>query len=183
MTPGLAAIFTRILAAANIFDAVREAIARETDERRHDLFWRQPEKTVRVATILAACRFDKCVSRSDMEWALAYVTAGDETLLEAMNEYAEEEKLTFNQLVKELIRRVKRAGGMESKRTLQRSLQNNVQWKKQLAEAFEHAEDTEQLVALKVPPQDGIGRPSIWFALPEVAKAEYGWTPSAGHDD
>jgi hypothetical protein len=40
--------------AEEIYDAVRQGVERETDDRKRELFWRSPEKTVRVATNVAA---------------------------------------------------------------------------------------------------------------------------------
>jgi hypothetical protein len=66
-------------------------------------------------------------------------------------------------------------GGM-SKRDLQRSLQGNVDWKRQLVGAFDFVEDTHQLVRTTQRAESGMGRPSIWLYLPEIAK-QHGWEP------
>src|SRR5262249_49122658 len=132
---------------------------------RKELWLRTPEKAVRVATIVAAGRFAKVVSREDIEWARAWVRQSDETLLAGVNEYMEEEKLEFSELCREIIRRIRLAGGAMSKRDLGRSFQNNVRFARDLQSALDHLAETEQLIYQK---RDTGGRPSVWYALPNA---------------
>ena len=83
--------------AEQIYDEVRQNVERETDDRRRELFWRSAEKTVRIATIVAAGCLSKTVNRDHMEWARQLVMQSDETLLAGVQEYMEEEKLEFGE--------------------------------------------------------------------------------------
>jgi DUF1009 family protein len=118
-----------------------------------------------VATIIAAGCFAKAVTREHMEWARDRVLAGDETLLAGVAEYMEEEKLEFSELCREIIRRVRFAGGSMTRRELGRSFQNNMRYKKDLAEALDHLVDTGQLLSGS---EKTGGRPSVWYKLPEA---------------
>lgn len=149
--------------AEEIYDAIREEIEVENDDLKRKLFVRTPEKIVRIATILAASRFDKVVSREDMEWARDFVLTGDRTLLAGLEEHMEAEKLEFGGLTKELVRRITLAGGMMSERDIGRSFANNLRFRSQLHDALEHLKATEQLIRTKI--STG-GRPSIEWSVP-----------------
>jgi hypothetical protein len=150
--------------AEEIFDNVRISLERETDERKRELFWRAPEKIVRVATIVAAGRFATEVSREDMEWAWDWVSDCDQTLLTGVNEYMEEEKLEFSELCREVLRRIRHAGGVMTQRELGRSFQGNLRYKRDLTTALEHLVDTEQL---HYENKKTGGRPSPYYSLPQ----------------
>src|SRR6516162_763362 len=153
--------------AEEIYDAVRQGVERETDDRRRELFWRSAEKTVRIATIVAAGCLSKTVNRDHMEWARQLVMKSDETLLAGVQEYMEEEKLEFGELCREIIRRVKREGGSMSRRDVGRSFQNNLRFGPELRRAIDHLVDTEQLIEWK---EETGGRPSWWLELPPPTK-------------
>ena len=125
--------------AEEVYEAIRQDVEKETDERRRELFWRSPEKTVRVATIIAAGCFDKSVNRGAMEFARQWVRKSDETLLTGVAEYMEEEKLEFSELCREIIRRVRQAGGRMKHRDVGRSFQNNLRYKRDLQSALDHS--------------------------------------------
>ena len=148
--------------AEEVYEAIRNDVEKETDERRRELFWRSPEKTVRVATIIAAGCFDKSVTRGAMEFAREWVRKSDETLLTGVAEYMEEEKLEFSELCREIIRRVRQAGGTMKHRDVGRSFQNNLRYKRDLQSALDHLVETSQLTLTK---EDTGGRPSIWYRL------------------
>jgi hypothetical protein len=150
--------------AKEVFDHFREACRAETDDRKRDLLARSPEKVVRVATILAAGRFANAVSLEDMEWAHAWVRDSDETLFSGVMEYMEEEKMEFDELCKEIPRRIRQHGRMMTHRELGRSFQGNIRYKKQLNEALAHLVDTDQLIYEK--DQPAIGRPTYTYGLP-----------------
>jgi len=150
--------------AEEVYDTVRKAVEAEADDRRRELFWRTPEKIVRVATIIAAGRFAKAVSREDMEWSQDWVRASDETLLAGVNEYMDDEKLEFGELCREIMRRVKFEGGEMTKRDLGRSFQNNIRFKPDLDKALEHLVETEQLDRQKLGTG---GRPSWVYGIPK----------------
>lgn len=151
--------------AEEVWNAIREQIERETDERRRELFWRSPEKTVRVATVAAASYFATTVSREHMEWAREWILSGDNTLYAGVTEFMEEEKLEFFALCRKIIRRFRLEGGSMTLREIKRSFQNNLRYKKDLASALEQLTETEQLIERK--DKDTGGRPSIWYSLPE----------------
>ena len=153
--------------AEQIYDEVRQGVERETDDRRRELFWRSAEKTVRIATIVAAGCLSKTVNRDHMEWARQLVMKSDETLLAGVQEYMEEEKLEFGELCREIIRRVKREGGSMSRRDVGRSFQNNLRFGPELRRAIDHLVDTEQLIEWK---EETGGRPSWWLELPPPTK-------------
>src|SRR6516225_5803135 len=153
--------------AEQIYDEVRQNVERETDDRRRELFWRSAEKTVRIATIVAAGCLSKTVNRDHMEWARQLVMQSDETLLAGVQEYMEEEKLEFGELCREIIRRVKREGGSMSRREVGRSFQNNLRYGPELRRAIDHLIDTEQLMEWK---EETGGRPSWWLELPPPTK-------------
>ena len=132
-----------------IYDEVRQSVERETDDRKRELFWRSPEKTVRIATSVAAGCLSKTVNRDHMEWAHQFVSKSDETLLVGVQEYMEEEKLEFGELCREIVRRVKREGGSMSRRDVGRSFQNNLRFGPELRRAIDHLIDTEQLIGWK----------------------------------
>src|SRR5262245_24924123 len=157
------------LGAEEIYDAVRQSVERETDDRRRELFWRSAEKTVRIATIVAAGCLSKTVNRDHMEWARQLVMRSDETLLAGVQEYMEEEKLEFGELCREIIRRVKREGGSMSRRDVGRSFQNNLRFGPELRRAIDHLIDTEQLIEWK---EETGGRPSWWLELPPRERPE-----------
>lgn len=148
--------------AEEVYEAIRNDVEKETDERRRELFWRSPEKAVRVATIIAAGCFDKSVSRGAMEFARQWVLKSDETLLTGVAEYMEEEKLEFSELCREIIRRVRQDGGTMKHRDVGRSFQNNLRYKRDLQSALDHLTETNQLIWTK---EDTGGRPSIWYTL------------------
>jgi Protein of unknown function (DUF3987) len=150
--------------AKEIFDEVREASRAETDDRIRDLLGRTAEKTVRIATILAAGCSADAVTREHMEWARDWVRKSDATLWAGVNEYMEEEKLEFNELCKEIIRRIRREAGQMSHRDLGRSFQGNVRFKKDLDSALQHLVDTGQLLFNK---ESTGGRPSIIYTIPK----------------
>jgi hypothetical protein len=150
--------------AKEVYDAFRQEIECETDERRKELSLRSPEKAVRVATDVAAGCFAKHVARDHMEWGVHYVRQSDETLLVGVNEYMEEEKLEFSELCREIIRRVRHAGGSMRKREIGRSFQNNLRYKKDLTSALDHLEETGQLIFAQ---DDTGGRPSPRYTFPE----------------
>src|SRR5262245_32648769 len=52
--------------AEQIYDEVRQSVEREVDDRKRELFWRSPEKTVRIATSVAAGCLSKTVNRDHM---------------------------------------------------------------------------------------------------------------------
>jgi hypothetical protein len=147
-----------------IFDEVREACRTEKDERRRDLLGRTAEKTVRVATTIAAGDFADVVTRDAMAWALAWVRESDTTLWDGVCEYMEEEKLEFDELCREIIRRIRRSGGTLKERDIKRSFQGNVRFRRDLDSALHHLTDSEQLIFTKE--QTG-GRPSYIYSLPK----------------
>jgi hypothetical protein len=163
--------------AEDVYHAIREGIAAETDDRRRELCWRSPEKTVRIATSIAAGCFDQVVTREYMEWSWDWVKDGDETLIVGVNEYMEEEKLEFGELCKEIIRRIRRnaskwtvdtdegrrefVGMLE--RDIGRSFQNNVRYKRDLRDALEHLRETDQLISINL--TAGKGRPSYLLSI------------------
>jgi hypothetical protein len=149
--------------AEEIYDAIREDVEQETDERRRELSWRSPEKTVRVATIVAAGCLDTVVSQEHMDWARDFVLKSDHTLIAGVNEYMEEEKLEFSELCREIIRRIRREGGAMTRRELGRSFQNNVRFKRDIEAALEQLVETDQLILEK---EKTGGRPSYWYRLP-----------------
>jgi DNA replicative helicase MCM subunit Mcm2 (Cdc46/Mcm family) len=153
--------------AEEIYDAVRQGVEREIDERRRELFWRSAEKTVRIATIGAASCLSKTVNRDHMEWAYELVKRSDETLLVGVQEYMEEEKYEFAELCREMIRRMRQSGGGMSGRDIGRSFQNNLKFGPELKRAIDHLVGTEQVIEQKV--ETG-GRPSIWYQLPPREK-------------
>src|SRR5262249_24502624 len=128
---------------------------------------RSPEKAVRVATTIAAGCFAKSVARDHMEWGVCYVRQSDETLLVGVNEYMEEEKLEFSELCREIIRRVRHAGGTMRKRDIGRSFHNNLRYKKDLASALDHLEETGQLILAQ---DDTGGRPSPRYNIGELER-------------
>jgi Protein of unknown function (DUF3987) len=150
--------------AEDVYHAIREGIEAETDDRRRELCWRSPEKTVRIATSIAAGCFSKVVTREYMEWAWDWVRGGDETLIIGVNEYMEEEKFEFGELCKEIIRRVRRNDGEMIEREIGRSFQNNVRYKRDLKDALEHLRETAQLIRTRLNDQ---GRPSYLWSIPE----------------
>jgi hypothetical protein len=150
--------------AKEIFDEVRVATRAETDDLRRDLLGRTAEKVVRVATILAAGCDADAVSREHMEWAHAWVRESDATLFSGVSEYMEEEKMEFAELCKEIIRRIRHAGGAMTKRELGRSFQGNVRFRKELNEALAQLIETDQLIYEKDQPPRG--RPTEVFSLP-----------------
>jgi hypothetical protein len=119
---------------------------------------------VRVATDAAAGCLSKIVTNEHMEWAKDWVRRGDETLLAGVTEYMEEEKLEFAELCREIIRRVRQAGGIMKHRDVGRSFQNNLRYKRDLHSALEHLVDTGQLNFEK---ELTGGRPSLWYSLPK----------------
>jgi hypothetical protein len=156
--------------AEEIYDSVREGVERETDERKRELFWRSAEKTVRIATIGAAGCLSRTVNRDHMEWAYELVKRSDETLLVGVQEYMEEEKYAFGELCREIIRRMRQAGGGMSGREIGRSFQNNLNFgPPELKRAVDHLVETEQVLEQKVGTG---GRPSIWYQLPPRGKEE-----------
>ena len=56
-----------------------------------------------------------------MEFARQWVRKSDETLLTGVAEYMKEEKLEFSELCREIIRRVRQAGGRMKHRDIGRS--------------------------------------------------------------
>ena len=150
--------------AEEIYDSVRQSVEQETDDRKRELFWRSPEKTVRIATSVAAGCLSKTVNRDHMEWARQFVSKSDETLLVGVQEYMEEEKLEFGDLCREIIRRVKREGGSMSRRDVGRSFQNDLRFGPELRRAIDHLVDTKQLIEWK---EETGGRPSWWLELPK----------------
>jgi hypothetical protein len=154
--------------AEEIFDVVREASRAEGDDLRRDLLGRTAEKTVRVATILAAGCFADVVTRDHMERARDWVRASDATLWDGVTEYMEEEKMEFDELSREIIRCVRREGGAMKERVIKRSFQGNVRFKGQLNEALQHLVQTDQLALTK---EDTGGRPSFVYSLPEAPAA------------
>jgi len=150
--------------AKEVYHYIRERIEKETDENKRQVFWRQPEKSVRVATDIAAGCLDRFVTRYYMEWAARWVQGCDDMLLNGINEYMEGEKLEFGDLCREIIRRVRQAGGRLRKREIQRSFQNNIRAKHHLQQALDHLAETDQLREWK---EETGGRPSIWYGLPE----------------
>jgi len=150
--------------AEDVYHAIREEIEAETDDRKRELCWRSAEKTVRVATILAAGCFSSVVTREHMEWARDWVLGGDETLMAGVSEYMEEEKYEFGELCKEIIRRVRRSGGSMLERQIKRSFQNNVRYKHETNNALQHLLETDQLVSTKMNDE---GRPSWLLSIPE----------------
>jgi DNA replicative helicase MCM subunit Mcm2 (Cdc46/Mcm family) len=153
------------LGAEEIYDAVRDGIAGETDDRKRELFWRSPEKMVRIATSIAAGCLSKTVDRDHMEWAHQFVMRSEETLLAGIEEHMEEEKLEFAELCKEIMRRVRQWGGKMTKRDIGRSFQNNVVYAHHIWNAVDHLVNTEQLLEWRNASTGG--RPSIWYSLPE----------------
>lgn len=154
--------------AEEVYDTIRQGVERETDERKRELFWRSAEKTVRIATIVAAGCLSKTVNRDHMEWAYELVKRSDEPLLVGVQEYMEEEKYAFGELCREMIRRVRQAGGGMSGRDIGRSFQNNLNFgPPELKRAIDHLVETEQLIEAKVVTG---GRPSISYRLPPKEK-------------
>ena len=84
-------------------------------------------------------------------------------------EYMEEEKLEFSELCREIIRRVRQAGGTMKHRDVGRSFQNNLRYKRDLQSALDHLVETSQLTFTK---EDTGGRPSPWYRLNEEKKEE-----------
>jgi hypothetical protein len=153
--------------AEEIYDSIRGGVERETDDRRRELFWRSAEKTVRIATNVAAGCLSKTVNRVHMEWAYQFVKRSDETLLIGVQEYMEEEKLEFGDLCREIIRRIRREGGSMQRREVGRSFQNNLRYGPELNRAIYYLIETEQLEEWKV---DTGGRPSWWVGIPTEEK-------------
>jgi hypothetical protein len=148
--------------AEEVYDAVRDEIANEPDDRKRELFIRTAEKTVRVASVVAAGRFSREVSRGDMEWSRDWVLASDETLLAGVNDYMEEEKFKLADLYREVLRRIKSNGNAMPVRKLKRSFQNNKTHKDQLTDAVDWLKADGRLVEHKVPTG---GRPKDWYII------------------
>lgn len=151
--------------AEEVYDDIRVGIEQETDDRKRGLFWRTPEKAMRVATSVAAGCFSKTVDRDHMEWSRRFVVRSDEMLLAGTEEYMEEEKLEFADLCREIIRRVRQRGGNETRREIGRSFQNNVVYARNIWEAVDHLVNTDQLVEHR--DNNTGGRPSLWYSLPK----------------
>jgi len=149
--------------AEEVYDAIRQSVEREADERKRELFWRSAEKTVRIATNVAAGCLSKTVEREHMEFSYKLVKESDETLLVGVQEYMEEEKYEFGELCREIIRRIRQAGGGMSRRDVGRSFQNNLKFGPELWRAIDHLAETEQVVEQKV--ETG-GRPTMMYWLP-----------------
>jgi hypothetical protein len=130
--------------AEEIYDAVRQGVEWETDDRKRELFWRSPEKTVRVATNVAAGCLSRTVNRDHMEWSHQFVARGDETLLTGVREHMEEEKLEFSELCREIIRRVRREDGSMLRRDVLRSFQNNLTYGQEVKRALDYLLESEQ---------------------------------------
>jgi hypothetical protein len=151
--------------AEEIYDAVREQTEQETDERRQELSGRTPEKSVRIATIIAAGCFSTTVNRDHMEWARDWALQSDQTLIAGVNEYMEEEKLAFSELCREITKRIRKEGGSKSRRDILRAFQGNARYKRDLKEALDHLVESDQLIEDK---QETGGRPSLWYRLAEA---------------
>jgi hypothetical protein len=155
--------------AEEIYDGIRQGVERETDDRKRELFWRSPEKTVRIATNVAAGCLSKTVNRDHMEWAHQFVARSDETLLTGVKEHMEEEKLEFSELCREIIRRIRREGGSMLRRDVLRSFQNNLTYGPEVKRAIDYLIESEQLREWKV---DTGGRPSWRLGFPIEPKKE-----------
>jgi hypothetical protein len=163
--------------AEEVYQAIKEQVEADTDDRRKILFSRAPEKAVRDASTIAAGCLDKFVQRKYMELTRDWTLASDESLWQGFLEYGDEEKLDFSNLCREIIRRVRRVlreGGKMTERKLKRSFQNNLKRKQDLDIAIDQLVETNQLLEFKVKPEGGIGRPSIHYELPPAGDGEEG---------
>ena len=93
-------------------------------------------------------------------------------MLTGVAEYMEEEKLEFSELCREIIRRVRQAGGTMKHRDVGRSFQNNLRYKRDLQSALDHLVETNQLTLAK---EDTGGRPSIWYSLEKKEEVSRGF--------
>jgi hypothetical protein len=71
---------------------------------------------------LAAGCFSDVVAGEHMTFAGDWVRASDATLWDGVTEYMEEEKLEFDELCREIIRRIRHAGGTMKERDIKRQL-------------------------------------------------------------
>jgi hypothetical protein len=148
---------------------IRQRCEAEPNELHRPLLRRSAEKTVRIATILAAGSGMSAVPQAYMELAWGYVSASDATLRNGIDEYMEAEKLKFDELCRWIIRHVRQAGGRYNARELGRKVQNHLYNRNNYADAVAFLIETEQLTVEKVKPEGGIGRPSDFLVLPPAS--------------
>jgi hypothetical protein len=134
--------------AKSVLDEFREEVDRVEDERTQTLLIRSPEKVVRVATGLAAGRFDTRVLRSDMELALRFIRASDAAILAGIAEHMPEEQLTIQELYRKLLAKIPvhaDANGWVPGWVLKKDFQNNTQYYAMVQHALDHLVETFQI--------------------------------------
>jgi hypothetical protein len=116
---------------------------------------------------LAAGCFSDVVAGEHMTFAGDWVRASDATLWDGVTEYMEEEKLEFDELCREIIRRIRHAGGAMKERDIKRQLPRQCSFQERARHALQHLGETEQVEHRRE--QTG-GRPSISYSLPAQTK-------------
>lgn len=89
--------------------------------RRNDCWARPADHSFRAPRLAAGC-FSDVVAGEHMTFAGDWVRASDATLWDGVTEYMEEEKLEFDELCREIIRRIRHAGGTMKERDIKRQL-------------------------------------------------------------
>jgi hypothetical protein len=90
--------------AREIFEAEKDRVFNQTDERKLRLWGRTPEKIMRAASACAASRFATQVERTDMEVAQAIMRMSDQRSKEGMDEAEASRQLDHAELKREIAR-------------------------------------------------------------------------------
>lgn len=125
-------------AARDIYEAEKDRVFNETNERKRDLWSRTPEKIVRAASTFAASRFALKADRSDMEVATAIMRMSDWIFKSGMDDAEKKRVLEHADLKLEIERRLRDDfSGAASLFEIRSSFRHNTKYKGAVAGALE----------------------------------------------
>ena len=123
--------------ARDIYEAEKDRVFNETDERNLKLWSRTPEKIIRAATVCAACRFALKVGPSDMETVQAMMRISDRVFKGGIDEAEAVRQLDHADLKREIVRRLRDdLGGAASAFEIKNSFRHNTKHKDALRNAL-----------------------------------------------
>src|SRR5262249_34863652 len=112
--------------AHELFRECKARVLKVPDGMERQLLVRGPEQMIRMATVLACCRFSKVVELSDMEKAKQVIDLSTVTFREGMESALVHKEMTHQELLKEIERRIRtKFGGQASQFEIKNSFRNN----------------------------------------------------------
>jgi hypothetical protein len=113
-------------ASEELFEAYVEEIESIEDDLQRELILRAPEQMVRIATILACCRFSKSVELSDMEIGQRIMKLSANTFQAGIDDAQQYQLMDHQDFVQELERHFQiKFGGQASRSQIERTFRHN----------------------------------------------------------